>query len=343
MTRQLSFVILSSALLSDGGFAVAQGIEWRDPSRHSVRFVTVDRDVRLEVLDWGGTGRPMVLLTGSGLTAHIYDEFAQKLTDCCHVYALTRRGFGPSSHPDAGYDDQRLADDVLAVVDQLKLVKPVLVGHSMAGGELTTLGSQHSDRLGGLVYVEALGDPRDNMSVDPEWMRLLQKLPPGLQGAPPLPPDYSSFAAYRARQTRNDQGAFPESELRQLFEAIPDGSMGRYQASTDAINIAIGAGQKKRDYSKIRVPVLAFRGQVPRPVDEELRARGYQPKSAEERADIEAFNRATAAYFDRWVSNLKSSVPGARVVDLPDGGHYVFLTREAEVLREIRTFVAQLR
>jgi pimeloyl-ACP methyl ester carboxylesterase len=294
-------------------------------------------------LDWGGAGRPLVLLTGSGLTAHIYDEFAPNLTDCCHVYALTRRGFGASSHPDSGYDDQQLADDVLAVVEQLDLVKPVLVGHSMAGGELTTLGSQHSDRLGGLVYVEALDDPRDNMSADPEWMRLLQRLPAGLQGPPPPPPDYSSFSAYRAQQSRNNQGAFPESELRQLFEANPDGSMGRYRASTDVINTAIGAGQKRRDYSRIRVPVLAVRGQVPRSVDEELRARGYQPRSAEERADIEAFNRATATYFDRWVSNLKSAVPSTRVVDLPDGGHYVFLTKEREVLRAILTFVAQLR
>ena len=35
---------------------------WKDPSPHTTRFVTVDKDVRLEVLDWGGSGRPLVLL-----------------------------------------------------------------------------------------------------------------------------------------------------------------------------------------------------------------------------------------------------------------------------------------
>ena len=40
---------------------------WRsDPSPHSLQFITVDKDVRLEVLDWGGSGRPVVLLTGLG-------------------------------------------------------------------------------------------------------------------------------------------------------------------------------------------------------------------------------------------------------------------------------------
>mgnify|MGYP005849973653 CR=1 FL=1 len=140
---------------------VQQTASWRDPARHDVQFVTVGDGVRLEVLDWGGSGRSIVLLAGSGNTAHVFDDFAPKLTDCCHVYGITRRGFGASDRPESGYDDQRLADDVLQVLDSLGMEAPVLVGHSMAGGELTTLGNQHSDRLAGLVYLDALGDPRD--------------------------------------------------------------------------------------------------------------------------------------------------------------------------------------
>jgi pimeloyl-ACP methyl ester carboxylesterase len=45
---------------------------------------------------------------------------------------------------------------------------------------------------------------------------------------------------------------------------------------------------------------------------------------------------------DRWVASLKRSVPDARVVDLPGAGHYVFLTREADVLRGLKEFVADL-
>src|SRR4029078_4229397 len=81
---------------------------WKDPTKHSVQFVTVDKDVQLEMLDWGGTGRPVVLLTGSGHTAHVYDEFAPKLTDCCHVYGITRRGFGASTRPASGSDRHTL-------------------------------------------------------------------------------------------------------------------------------------------------------------------------------------------------------------------------------------------
>ena len=318
-----------------------QSVTWKDPSEHRVQFVTVQDGVRLEVLDWDGSGRPVVLLAGSGNTAHVFDDFAPKLTGCCHVYAVTRRGYGASSQPASGYDDQRLADDVLQVLNSLKIDRPVLVGHSMAGGELTTLGNQHSDRLSGLVYLDALGDPKDWPASDPAYRALFNKLPAAMLKPPPSEEDLRSFTAYRSWQMRNEKFAFPESELRNTFETNPDGTMGRFKTPR-RINDAIGEGQKKRDYSHIRVPVLAFY-EYPRHAGDALRPDEYQPKDAEERAAIDAFGSATAAYVERWKTNLLSGVPSARIVDLPGAGHVVFLTREAEVLRGLREFVAGLR
>jgi len=128
---------------------------WKDPSPHTTRFVTVGKDVRLEVLDWGGSGRPLVLLAGGGDTAHVFDDFAPKLTPTFHVYGITRRGFGESGFSPEGYGADRLGDDVLAVLDSLKLIRPVLVGHSLGGEELSSLATRHPDRVAGLVYLEA--------------------------------------------------------------------------------------------------------------------------------------------------------------------------------------------
>jgi pimeloyl-ACP methyl ester carboxylesterase len=212
----------------------------------------------------------------------------------------------------------------------------------MAGGELTTLGAQHSDRLGGLVYLEALADPRDFPASDPAYMALFRNLPAAMRSpaSSPSQDEPRSFEAYRSRQMRNEKFAFPESELRNVYATNPDGSKGRYK-TPQSIHNAIGAGQRKRDYSKIRVPVLAFL-EFPRPPNDPPQPDGYQPKNEEERAAIEAFNRATAAFAERWMKNFKSGAPGARLVDLPGAGHYVFLTREAEVLQELREFVAGL-
>jgi pimeloyl-ACP methyl ester carboxylesterase len=45
----------------------------------------------------------VVLLAGLPHTAHVFDDFAQRLTRSHHVYGITRRGFGASSAPQTGY------------------------------------------------------------------------------------------------------------------------------------------------------------------------------------------------------------------------------------------------
>jgi alpha-beta hydrolase superfamily lysophospholipase len=92
------------------------GTPWKDPSPHAVRFVSVGDGVRLEVLDWGGSGRAVVLLAGGGDTAHVFDDFAPKLRTHNHVYGITRRGFGASGYADAKNVGDRLGEDVLAVI-----------------------------------------------------------------------------------------------------------------------------------------------------------------------------------------------------------------------------------
>jgi non-heme chloroperoxidase len=310
---------------------------WHDPSKHEVQFEIVEFGVRIEVLDWGGAGRPVVLLAGSGNTAHIFDEFAPKLTGFCHVYGITRRGYGESSHPDAGYTEQRLAADVLQVLDSLKIVAPVIVGHSAAGGELTRLGDKHSDLLAGLIYLDAAADPADFPAASPDYMALYNKLPSAMrEHRPPSASDSKSFQAYRDWQAQSGEVAFPESELRTMFETNPDGSVGKYKASTPFIANAFGAGAVKRDYSGIGVPILALF------VSPSVKPK-YEPKDAQERNAIAAFDAATDAYIARWKKSLKSAPGGVRITDIPGANHYLFLSNESDVIREIRTFLEGLK
>src|SRR2546429_4834642 len=104
--------LLSLALVAP--LCSQQSVPWRDPSPHAIQFVTVDKYVRLEVLDWGGLGRPVILLPGGGDTAHVFDEFAPKLTANYRVYGITRRGFGASSYAPLKHGADRLGQDVLA-------------------------------------------------------------------------------------------------------------------------------------------------------------------------------------------------------------------------------------
>jgi pimeloyl-ACP methyl ester carboxylesterase len=132
-----------------------------DSSAHKVRFVTVEEGVQLEVLDWGGSGRPLIFLAGSGDTAHRFDGFAPQFTAQHHVYGITRRGFGASNKPapaNGNYSADHLGDDVVAVMKALHIDRPVLIGHSIAGEELSSVGCRFPEKVSGLIYLDAATD-----------------------------------------------------------------------------------------------------------------------------------------------------------------------------------------
>jgi hypothetical protein len=141
-----------AAFLSAAPVFAQQATPPGDVSRHTVHFVGVDNNVTLEVLDWGGSGKPLVLVAGLGGTAHDFDQFAPQLSGTCHVYGITRRGFGASSAPvpaGGNYSADRLGDDVLAVLDSLSLDRPVHLpasGHSMHCPELTAPAHMNTPR-----------------------------------------------------------------------------------------------------------------------------------------------------------------------------------------------------
>ena len=308
-------------------------VAWHDPSKHNVQFVTVNDGVRLEVLDWGGSGRPVVLLAGLGFTAHVFDGFAEKMTDSCHVYGITRRGYGASSRPATGYGEQRLAEDDLRVFDALKLVKPIVAGHSISGNEMSQLGIHHEGRIGGLIYLDALNDSGDDWT---DFDALEPKLPEAMQRPPsPSPSDFKSFSTYRDWRTRTQGVAIPEAEWRNDFAENPDGSVGA-RLTPGSVPKAIMDGNVAHDYSQIRVPVLAFVGYPALPEDQILANHITDPA---ERMVVYAVFGSNVGMIRKRIKRIETAAGGARVVELWGANHLVFLSNEADVLNEMRLFV----
>ena len=115
--------------------------------------------------------------------------------------------------------------------------------------------------------------------------------------------------------------------------------MGAYK-TPGTIRAAILAGAQKPDYARISLPVLAFIAYPP-PVEDQLRRRNIQDSQA--RKAVQDVYAADLEWIRKRIQGLKRGVPGARVVELPKSNHYVFLSNEAEVLRELRAFLADLR
>jgi pimeloyl-ACP methyl ester carboxylesterase len=237
----------------------------------------------------------------------VYDDIAPKLTDQFHVFAVTRRGVGASDHPATGYDPQRRATDILEVIDALGMQKPILVGNSCGGGILHSLGAEHPERVSGLVYLDAAEDPTLKLS------------------------DYGFVAVAQAnlpKRLREPQRVvFPEAERKQLAEHPIDPAIRK--AIVEDNNV-------KPSYDRIRVPVLA----IYRTVTMEQALKDYAPQNEKERAAVEERYAGGRAMLTRWQRDLLAGVPGAKIVELPGANLYMFLTNEADVIREVRVFAA---
>jgi non-heme chloroperoxidase len=303
----------------------------KDPSPHITRFVNVDKNVRLEVLDWGSSGRPIVLLAGGGDTAHVFDEFAPKLSADYHVYCITRRGFGASGFSATDYGADRLGDDVLAVIDSLKLNRPVLVGHSIAGEELSSVGSRHPDRVAGLVYLDA-GYPYAFDNGKGSSMKEFQ----AIQGPQPPPPgeaDLASFSALRKYFERVNGFRFPESELCEQRDSTPDGRVGKPRDFPGYATLMMGM----KKYADIPVPALVI---FANPHNQGAWVDNNTNAAVREAA--KAYSAALVALTERQKKAFENGVPTARVITLPGANHYVYLSNEGKVLREMRAFIAGL-
>lgn len=297
---------------------------------HSTQSVTVEDGVKLEVFDWGGKGRPLILLAGLGYDARTFDKIAPKLAASCHVYGVSRRGFGESSAPEPtanNYTADHLGDDVLAVINALKLDGPVLAGHSIAGEELSSVGSRHPEKVAGLIYLDAAYGyafyDREHSDIDIDGNATMRKLARLLADPPP---QEGRRLARELLQDDLPQLTKSLGQFRELLEAIPDADAAT-QPDTIKVRItrAIVAGEQK--YTDIRCPVLAIYAVAPVATDGKAASALEQVLRTQQATQAKAF---------------QAGVPSAKVVCLQNANHFVFSSNEAEVVAQIRDFLATL-
>jgi non-heme chloroperoxidase len=304
----------------------AYGTEWKDPSKHIVRFIEVEPGVKLEVLDWGGSGDPVVLLAGHGDTGHVFDDFARHLVRDFHVFAITRRGFGASSQPEHGYDLARLVLDIARVTEALKLERFHLIGHSIAGDEMTRFALTYPEKVGKLVYLDAAYDRVEAQGLEARF----PKVPP----PSPAMQEYGSPASVRASVARAEI-LMPESEIRATRIFGPDEQFLR-PVTPDPIVRAVAKMVEHPDYRSIRAQMLAIYAvyETPAQLVPRYNIADQQTRQALDQIfDIwQTFAKAQRDYF-------RKSVPQARVDEIDGASHYVFISHRERVLRDTRAFL----
>ena len=287
------------------------------PPAAEARFIDVPSG-RLRVLH-GGTasagGRPILLIHGGGTdnSAISWYRLFEPLGAEREVWAVDLPGFGGSVEVPPVGGPENLARVVLEAMDALGLGEAVVAGLSMGGDVALNVALLEPARVSGLVLIAPGGlVPLFRSPGSHRWAWRAAQLPDGI--LLPLTRLANRFVDTALRAIVKDPATLPPEVVEAFVQEArePRGSVGylRYNQAT------LGRDGMRNDLRDrvhaVRAPTLLLHGE-----DDPI----VPPEGS----------RLAA-----------SRMPNARLVMIPDCGHWVQLEAHARVLPELLTFLGTL-
>jgi aminoacrylate hydrolase len=100
-----------------------------------------------------GTGFPVLFVSGLGGTAAYWREQVPAFAQRYDVITHDHRGIGQSDHSRINYTVDRMAADVVGLMDALGIAKAHIVGHSTGGAIAQILAVDRPERLASIIVV----------------------------------------------------------------------------------------------------------------------------------------------------------------------------------------------
>lgn len=201
--------------------------------------------------DIGHEGPTIVLIHGFGLNRNIWRELAETYLSPQRVILPDVRGHGESEAPEGPYPMTLLAEDILALLDFLKVEKPMICGHSMGGYITLAFAEKYPERIAGmgLIATHAKADPPEKKA---DRYQMVEDV--GEQGAVVL-------AKSLAPKLTKDEGVL-EQTYEILANTNPMGIIGVLQGMAERPD-------RTELLTNVRIPVLVLAGEEDQLIDAE--------------------------------------------------------------------------
>lgn len=301
------------------------------PAKSPPSQFAIVNGARLEFLDWGGNGPPIVFLGGLGASAHIFDDFAPMFKATHHCFGFTRRGFGRSEQTSEGYELDNLTQDVIAFVLERGFQDVTLVGHSYGGREAVRAAELRPDLVERVVLLDTAYD-----SIPPGAPAAEEKLFAALTRMTPKErlSSVNSCRTYQKRLMRSWSAA-AEADLHETNVINPDGTLR--DRTPSRIYDAILNANARTTWKTTKIPSRALLLFADNPWSDLVSGLDLDPETA---SQIKAAGAAMQAARQAQIDAFRRDAPLAKIVILEHTVHQCFIQRRARVAQEMRRFFA---
>ncbi len=212
--------------------------------------------VKIQVAVWEGKGKPILCVHGLTANCRCWDLLASSLSPRHKVLAMDLRGRGLSGRPPSGYSVENHCRDILALMDDQGLERPVLMGHSLGAFISLVFAAKYPQRVDRLILVDGGGKLSEA-----QMIKVFAGIKPSLDRLGKVFPDFESYLALlKQAPFLQPWNSFFETYFRYEVEEVEGGVRSRVHPK----HIEEEAGNlKKMDssqfYKKVMTPTLILR------------------------------------------------------------------------------------
>ena len=299
--------------------------EWPYPSAVNLMQMEIQGErVRMAYMDVAPTatanGRAVVLLHGKNFFGGYWENTIRALTAAGYrVVVPDQIGFGKSSKPDIHYSFDLLAANTATLLDQLKLDKVAVVGHSMGGMLAVRFARNYPERTTHLILENPIGLEDYRLKVPPRTLEEaykdeLSKTPDQLRAYlktyfPTWKPDYEKYVEVPARISFS--GEFP-----------------RYARAAALTYLMIYQQPVRHEFSLIKPPTLLVIGQSDR--------------TTIGRGQVSPDVLKTLGNYPELGKSAAKDIPNAKLIELPGVGHIPHLESPEAFHKPLLEFLQQV-
>jgi len=293
-------------------------------------FVEV-QGVRLQYLDWGGQGEPLVLVPARCETPFVFGDLAPLLLNQFRVLGMTARGCGGSGLASDGYSLDLQIRDLIGFLDAMNIKRATFAGHSASGGKVVRLARQFPSRVTRIVTFDII------YTDVPEQFESKFHAAIAVQDKSPV---QLSLETHRREFQAWELGTWSpalERDFQEQTEKSADGAL-RYRQLPEGWQEAFVEDVKQGRYYETAIthPAIFF-------VAQDLDIGRLKQFSADVQRELRPMAETIRKARTEQIARYQRNGSHVRVVWLEDASHYLFVDRAQEVAKQMSDFLVQTR